>query len=562
MKNGVRFLLLILFASAGISAHGEAKTGYVDGNAPDAKVTFGSEAADVYSLSASASGGWVFTEEFNYPNSNGWIAEPASYRIVRDRIQEGEIYAFLDAATQFSATISGRMYLPGGENGSTIAWSVTGVSAVGLNPYLDPATGIFPVGGSVTETYEYKRNGYFPEGKAFWKQQKDGVVYQNWTLSGATLVFPSANHPMGAYVLSAAQNAGDRYIASAEAKVVAVKSVTATAGENSVTSTTDTPGANQTLYVAKGDSKSSITVTAAPEPGSAWPANHPTWKLNNSAAGTAGSVTYSLSTATAGTYTVSATCGTSTKKIKIVALELTHETDVTSPTNRQRTKLGVGEKVKLTISPTISGSASWSTSEGTISGSDNSATFTAPSRSATATVTATINNCSLTKTFTVVEPNGVLMERTGNIRHTQGLPSTGMQLYIYIQPTDVSFNRIEVREGTCAPVSTGYFELINVGNHPNGNFITMTSSTINDKGTLALGLDTAQISLSTLPPANVRLGTTTWPIPWLFKVTGESEEKEFSVVNQVAGLDIAGGMSISKGGASVYSALDAPTTNF
>ena len=72
-----------------------------------------------------------------------------------------------------------------------------------------------------------------------------------------------------------------------------------------VTSTTATPGANETLVVPVGHNNGSLTVTASPTPAGDWPSEKPVWSGVASSSGT----TATVSTATAGTYSVTATCG-------------------------------------------------------------------------------------------------------------------------------------------------------------------------------------------------------------------------------------------------------------
>jgi len=100
-----------------------------------------------------------------------------------------------------------------------------------------------------------------------------------------------------------------------EIVVVEVASVTA----EDITSTTDTPGVNETVYVPKGGPGETITITATPNPLGTWPNDKPTW-TNATATATPGQATFPIDTASptsAGT-TVTATCGTSSKAIRIV----------------------------------------------------------------------------------------------------------------------------------------------------------------------------------------------------------------------------------------------------
>ncbi len=74
-----------------------------------------------------------------------------------------------------------------------------------------------------------------------------------------------------------------------------------------VTSTTATPGTNETLVVPVGYNNGTLTLTAAPTPSGAWPPGQPVWA--NATATVQNPSTATLSTATAGTYNVMATCG-------------------------------------------------------------------------------------------------------------------------------------------------------------------------------------------------------------------------------------------------------------
>ncbi len=58
------------------------------------------------------------------------------------------------------------------------------------------------------------------------------------------------------------------------------------------------------------------------------------------------------------------------------ALTLTHQTEATAPSNRQRTKLGVGERVTLKVAP---GSGTWAVTKGKLSKTTGATViFTAP----------------------------------------------------------------------------------------------------------------------------------------------------------------------------------------
>src|SRR3982751_5347280 len=92
------------------------------------------------------------------------------------------------------------------------------------------------------------------------------------------------------------------------------------------------------------------------------------------------------------------------------------QTFKSSPADRTRTKVGVGEEVTITIT---GNPATWEIDTGgTISpstGTQSSVTFPAGESTATATITATGAGCGCVNTiaFTVVEPENFTMRRKG-----------------------------------------------------------------------------------------------------------------------------------------------------
>jgi len=109
--------------------------------------------------------------------------------------------------------------------------------------------------------------------------------------------------------VTASCGGGGSATASHGIRVVGVASVSA----GGVTSETDNPGASETVYVAKGSPGATIPVTAAPNPSGSWPSGRPTWNVSNPTA---------VPIDTAGTTTVTATCGTSSCAINIVVVEV------------------------------------------------------------------------------------------------------------------------------------------------------------------------------------------------------------------------------------------------
>ena len=118
--------------------------------------------------------------------------------------------------------------------------------------------------------------------------------------------------------VTASCGGGGSATASNGIRVVGVASVSA----GGVTSTTNNPGASQTVYVAKGSPGATIPVTAAPNPSGSWPSGRPTW--TNATATTPGQATFPIDvvSSTSDGTTVRATCGTSSRAIRIVVVEV------------------------------------------------------------------------------------------------------------------------------------------------------------------------------------------------------------------------------------------------
>ena len=137
---------------------------------------------------------------------------------------------------------------------------------------------------------------------------------------------------------------------------------------------------------------------------------------------------------------------------------ITSQTVATSPANRARVRIGVGEEVDLTVSP---GPATWAitSGNGTLSpaGAQTTVRFTAGDRSGRVTITATGAGCTCNITFSVVEPVAWTMKRNSGVYHTAGHPDCGWKADTFIHPNDVNFYRINTREVDSQAVTTGSY---------------------------------------------------------------------------------------------------------
>jgi len=244
-------------------------------------------------------------------------------------------------------------------------------------------------------------------------------------------------------------------------------------------------------------------------------------------------------------------------------IQLATQTVATSPTDRTRKKVGVGEQVTLTLqSSSVLSPVSWSISgSGTLSAtSGNPVTFTAHERASSPTITATYATKPYTVTFNVLEPSGQIIEQepgTG-VWHIQGTVSCGFIGRAYVQPTDVSFQYIEVREGTVNGSATGYLSPKANETHSAGDWITVGALTTG-KGSRVGATDTISSGTYTWTPYGD--GTFSWNIPRYFRV-GTGTEKQFMTVVHLEVTDATGKLTISKGGTQKSKNLNDPTSTY
>lgn len=99
------WLYAMLSALLSWQAVAESRTGYVDGDNPNANAYFYTVYDNSYTLAASPQNGWIFYDYFIYTTSNGWY-HSGGYSISCERIS-GVTTVFVDAASAFSATMEG-----------------------------------------------------------------------------------------------------------------------------------------------------------------------------------------------------------------------------------------------------------------------------------------------------------------------------------------------------------------------------------------------------------------------------------------------------------------------
>ena len=235
------------------------------------------------------------------------------------------------------------------------------------------------------------------------------------------------------------------------------------------------------------------------------------------------------------------------------AVTLTSECEEPQPAPRTRTKLGVGERVVLTVT---GGAGNWTVSGGKISAkTGTTVTLTAPERPGTSEVSVDVGGTKASLTFTVVAPDVVRMQRVGQNHDDNSFPNAGMTLQPYFGPDDVNFVNVSFVEDDIGAKATGYWDEFNgIGHQPNTAHIGCSNTVTPGMGTLVNANDGVQSGcIPKDPPLTDWSGTLTFLIPWHWKC-GSGKGLIQRVLHDVA-TDAAGTTTISKGGATYTAAL-------
>jgi len=231
----------------------------------------------------------------------------------------------------------------------------------------------------------------------------------------------------------------------------------------------------------------------------------------------------------------------------------------TSPANRARTTIGVGEEVELTYS---TGSATWTSSGGGAlsSNSGSSVTYTAPDTAQSVTITATGGGCTRSITFTIVEPSDWTMVRVPGtvLKHRQNRPDCSWLGLMHIHPNNVNFYRVETREMNSHATGTGCFSgpgFHNATHQPASQTESAWFSVIRhtDASGSEVGMndhiysgDPGSAATGSAPPFTV--GTISFPITWQWEVVGSGTPHNFPQVRQESEVFSDGRCETRKGG--------------
>jgi hypothetical protein len=180
-----------------------------------------------------------------------------------------------------------------------------------------------------------------------------------------------------------------------------------------------------------------------------------------------------------------------------------------------RTDVGVNEQVMMTASS----SATWMSTGGMFApATGTTITWTAPAAATTAVVTATpASGAPCSVSMNVVAPSERALVWKSDRAYTAGLAGSGFVATVTIQPTNVSFSRIQVREESVAAVASGYYDSVlhwNGKMHPVGTWVGLDAS--NNGLVDTVGTNTPGA------PGPFSAGDFLWAIPQSYRIAGST----------------------------------------
>lgn len=225
------------------------------------------------------------------------------------------------------------------------------------------------------------------------------------------------------------------------------------------------------------------------------------------------------------------------------------------PTNTHRLTLGVGEEVNVSLDPLLTQYASqfitWSATGGSVSVVHSNATkFTAPSNAVPASVTMEYRGVSYTTNFTVFQPSGIKATLHGQPdAFAIGTVGAGMRMDVVLQPTNVSFYRVQIIEPAAnATNKQGCFTNTVPPNHDQDHGAGAWHAAASSN----LVVDGVFDHASSYGWSIGQAGSYTWPISPFWRVVGSTDSHALSGwTDQVHSLASDGTMTVEKLGHQV-----------
>jgi hypothetical protein len=210
-----------------------------------------------------------------------------------------------------------------------------------------------------------------------------------------------------------------------------------------------------------------------------------------------------------------------------------------------RTMLGVCETVHVYLDPSPGAEPDWNANCGYFQSDAGDFCFHACDTGAAAVVTATYNDYTYTQNFTVIPPSGVLYEKSREWTIPAGTAGAGMDAYVTILPTNVSFANLLFREGVVNPSEvSGYFVECAPDHAPNFAWREVWNENM---------VSAADQCYATNLPAPWSDGHFQWDIPQLYKDASEhyTDIHTFTTAIQHTFIESDGTVEIRKGDAVV-----------
>lgn len=227
------------------------------------------------------------------------------------------------------------------------------------------------------------------------------------------------------------------------------------------------------------------------------------------------------------------------KSATLYTAHISSETLASVPTNTKRRKLGVGERVDISVVPsgltaTAYALAGNNSGNSLLTGQRLRAGYTACAPS----VTTTVGGQTLQIDFNVVQPTMLTFEKVpGSDTNGTNPLSVDMRSFVYIGPDDVNFQAIvDARERGVNAVADGYFSNLDGSPHTPGTPLAVTTTWVSGKGWKLQGDDHIW-GISTGAPYSV--GTFTWSIPWSYRIG--SDEGDVGTADHVMTMEIQNG---------------------
>jgi hypothetical protein len=223
------------------------------------------------------------------------------------------------------------------------------------------------------------------------------------------------------------------------------------------------------------------------------------------------------------------------KQGRIIVPKIVTETVATSPPNRARKTIGVGEEVELTVLPDGIGYVDWEVVEGggEIINHYGKKRFVAPASAETSTLTASFCDTSLSVTLITIQPQEVRFAR----KHCQSasLPAPGApwfyiyyQVWVYLYPDTVNFSKLFLTESEAYPCFSGSFGTLSpIPIHQMNSGHPMSDQVRTGFGTRMLEPDNIRGYSPDIPCDS---GTLDWHIMWSYQLG--NVDNEIIYVNQ------------------------------